>query len=181
MRFSGFALYSGRLRFLSVSHRFRGGSINRLSTPGAGHAPFLLIQSLLPSRYAFVYGILFVRVYPSQGDPTHSSNPYGRQHHKMISSIHTGTVIPFQIVSRDPTPCRKSAHFHDRANLEPVSDPLQISLRFFQLSSTRIPIGQPCSQLSFRRRKDTGLPSSTFNTQWVSVCLSAGGIIDYVK
>ena len=99
----------------------------------------------------------------------------------MISSIHTNTVIPFQIVSRDPTPCRKSAHFRGRANFEPVSDPLQISLRFLQFSSTRIPIGRPCSQLSFRGRKDTGLPSSTFNTRWVSVCLSAGGIIDYVE
>ena len=26
-----------------------------------------------------------------------------------------------------------------------------------------------------------GLPSSTFNTQWVSVCLSAGGIKDYAE
>lgn len=99
----------------------------------------------------------------------------------MISSIHTNTVIPFQIVSRDPTPCWKSAHFHVRANFEPVSDPLQISIRFLQHSSTRIPISQSCDQLSFFRRENTGLPSSTFNTQWVSVCLSAGGIIDYVK
>ncbi len=86
-----------------------------------------------------------------------------------------------QIVSRDSTPCRKSAHFHVRANFEPVSDPLQNSIRFLQRSSTRIPIGHPCGWLSLRGRRDTGLPSSTFNTQWVSVCLSAGGIIDYVK
>ena len=99
----------------------------------------------------------------------------------MISSIHTNTVIPFQIVSRDSTPCRKSAHFRGRANFEPVSDPLQISLRFLQRSSTRIPIDQFCNRLSFQGRRNTGLPSSTFNTQWVSVCLSAGGIIDYMK
>ncbi len=99
----------------------------------------------------------------------------------MISSIHTSTVIPFQIVSRDSTPCRKSAHFRGRANFEPISVPLQNSIRFLQRSSTRIPIGQSCDQLSFQGRRNTGLPSSTFNTQWVSVCLSAGGVIDYVK
>jgi hypothetical protein len=99
----------------------------------------------------------------------------------MISSIHTNTVIPFQIVSRDSTPCRKSAHFHVRANFEPVSDPLQISLCFLQRSFTRTPIGQSCDRLSSCWRRNTGLPSSTFNTRWVSICLSAGGIIDYMK
>ena len=99
------------------------------------------------------------------------------------AAYHPSTQYSYsvQIVSRDPTPCRKSAHFRVRENFEPVSNPLQSSIRFLQRSSTRVPIGRPCGWLSLRGRRDTGLPSSTFNTQWVSVCLSAGGIIDYVR
>ena len=76
--------------------------------------------------------------------------------------------------------CRKSASFRNRANLEPLSRPLQSRIRFFQhllpappyfsLTGDRLCIVGHCAQTE----KDTGLPRFAYSTDWVRTPLYTG-------